>query len=255
MFKNFDKPIFIGKNLIYLPACQSTNDLALEMLKNNDIKDGTVIVTSEQTNGRGQRGNKWFSAPGKNLTFSILTNIGKLPVNHLFKLSMAVSTAITDALAERFENVNTNPLKIKWPNDIYYNKSKLGGILIETLNNEKEKWAVIGIGLNINQENFNYLNATSLKLILGNEFSLPAICEDICIALEKKLALIFYFPDEIDIYYYKRLLGYHEVMRFKTGEKLFDGLIKGVAADGKLILQVEKEIMYFDKKEISFLLN
>ena len=141
--------LFIGKKIVYLPNCHSTNDSALSILGSNDVFEGTTIITSRQTSGKGQKGNRWQSEPGKNLTFSIILKPGFLDVKQQFKLNFAVSLGIFDFLSSFFKS----HVKIKWPNDIYYKDSKIAGILIEnSIRSMKMQHSIVGVGLNVNQE-------------------------------------------------------------------------------------------------------
>jgi BirA family biotin operon repressor/biotin-[acetyl-CoA-carboxylase] ligase len=104
----------------------------------------TLLVAHEQTAGRGRAGRSWLSAPGKSLTFSLAWKFG-MPVHALVGLPLVVGIAIAEALAVFHVDV-----KLKWPNDVLYDGSKLAGILIETSAQGRDaSWAVIGIGVNL----------------------------------------------------------------------------------------------------------
>src|SRR4030066_1181107 len=104
----------------------------------------------------------WHSEIGKNLTFSILIKFDTFEIEHQFYLSMAVSIGLLAAIRTHI----SSPLFVKWPNDILADKDKLAGILIENIiSGNVIKQTVIGIGLNVNQEQFPSAigNITSLK--------------------------------------------------------------------------------------------
>ena len=133
------------KNIIKKNQISSTNTVAIELLKKEELPEGTIIWADEQTKGRGQRGNSWESEPGTNLTISIILFPHFLKAEDQFLLSKVTSLAITDYLANRF-----NQVTIKWPNDIYVANDKIAGILIEnSIIGSSFEYAVIGIGLNI----------------------------------------------------------------------------------------------------------
>ena len=185
LFKNIDQNAFIGRKLIYLPSCHSTNDEALSLIKDDKYEHGKLIITSDQTKGRGQRGNQWLTKPGQNLTFSIILDVTFLNTERIFDLNMVVSLGILKGLNSTL-NAQHSTLKVKWPNDIYFEEKKLGGILIENVfRGDGSVWSVAGIGININQEDFNYLNATSLRVIAGREFDLQAVLNGITNEIEK----------------------------------------------------------------------
>eukprot|EP01137_Pigoraptor_chileana_P015025 Opistho-2@5140 len=107
-----------------------------------------VIITDNQTAGRGQRGNVWEASIGENLTFSLILKPNFLKASEQFQLNVAVSLGVLDCLSEYIDE----DLKVKWSNDIYFQNQKMGGILIEnTLQGYQIGYSVIGIGLNINQ--------------------------------------------------------------------------------------------------------
>ena len=126
------KTLFIGKNIINLSECHSTNDYFSSLLKEKKQPEGTLIITENQTRGKGQRGNVWAVEPGKNLTFSINLYPRMLPARYQFFLNMVISLGITESLNELFSKLT---FLIKWPNDIYVNGCKTGGILLENFVN------------------------------------------------------------------------------------------------------------------------
>ena len=136
-------------NVIWLDSIDSTNSEALRRLA--DVPSGTVIAAREQTAGRGQRGNTWFTQPGQNLTFSIVLKFeGVFPVSRAVWLNYLSSLAVAEFL--RSFGV---ACEIKWPNDVYVGKRKICGILIENqLGADGVASSVIGIGININQREF-----------------------------------------------------------------------------------------------------
>ena len=120
--------LFIGNHWIKLDEISSTNDWLMSRILNQQFLEGTVVVASSQTNGKGQRGNKWFSQPYKSLTFSVLLKPSFLSPIHAFDLSICVALALYDSL-----NKLRKGFKIKWPNDLLFKKKKICGILQETI--------------------------------------------------------------------------------------------------------------------------
>jgi BirA family biotin operon repressor/biotin-[acetyl-CoA-carboxylase] ligase len=176
-------------NLIKLNAINSTNTFLKELSKNTSLENFTVVVTENQTNGRGQQESFWFSEPNKNLTFSVYLNDLKLEINNKKYLNFAVSLAIFEV----FKSKKVVNLAIKWPNDIVSGNKKICGILIE--NSIQKNWihnSIIGIGVNVNQENFteNLKNVTSLKKLLHVNFDLDSLLIEICEQLKKCMQLL-----------------------------------------------------------------
>jgi BirA family biotin operon repressor/biotin-[acetyl-CoA-carboxylase] ligase len=253
---NIFSGLFVGQNLLTLKEVDSTNNFLKKLLSNSKpLPEGTVIMAESQFAGRGQQENKWHSEPGKNLTFSLLLKPSFLSISNQFDLTRAMSLGVFDAL----EPLLGEKLKIKWPNDIYYEDRKLGGMLIENLvQGEQIKNAIIGIGLNINQEDFpaGAINAVSLKQILHEDYDLRTLLADICKHIEAwYLGLKAGRDDFVRNSYLNRLYWLNEKNFFKTlNEKSFTGTIINVKYNGLLVVKNnngdEKE---FSLKEIEFL--
>lgn len=148
--------------IIKLNAIDSTNSFLKELVATSFVENQTVVVTKEQTQGRGQVNTKWVSTPGKNLTFSMYVEFKNLKITQQRFLNYACSLSVFEVLDE----LNIPKLAVKWPNDILSDKKKICGILIETtFKSNTIKSAIIGVGLNVNQENFdvNLPNASSIK--------------------------------------------------------------------------------------------
>ena len=150
--------------IIHIDETNSTN----RWLKGKRVTDGGLVVVADyQTAGRGCGTNRWESERGKNLLFSMLIHPKDVPASRQFRLSMAVSLAICEALEELIGDVS-----IKWPNDIYWRDGKICGILIEnTLTGTVIKDCIIGVGLNVNQRVFHSdaPNPVSLWQISGQD--------------------------------------------------------------------------------------
>jgi|SRR5690606_17859644 len=243
--------LFVGKNLVFVPECPSTNALALEISQQSAAKDGTVVITDSQTAGKGQRGNTWEAAPGLNLTFSIITKPGFLAVNKQFYLNIVISLALKDYLEEKIPDA----VYVKWPNDILVHDRKISGILIENqLHGSTIVHSVIGIGINLNQQNFNSSTATSLSLVTGREYD-----------RERELALLLPFIErrylELRRGDYGRLMDaylaalYRRNARhvFSSGGETFEGIIRDLDEWGKLRVETEQGVRVFDVKELYYI--
>jgi len=247
------KTLFTGQQLVYLPQCDSTNNIAHDLLIKNKATEGCVVITSAQTRGRGQRGNSWEAEPGKNITLSVVLKPSFVAVAKQFSLNIAVSLAVAD-LVKTF--LPDQRLKVKWPNDLYYGNKKLGGILIEnTISNLYLQHSIIGIGLNINQLSFTNNQAVSLAQLTGEEYALETIIEQLLSCLEiRYLELKQGKLAKQKFEYLQILFRYQEEYNYLIADTIISGKILGVAENGKLGLQVDNEIKYFDFKEISYIL-
>lgn len=252
MYNIVANTLFMGKQVVYLPTCHSTNDTAAEKILQGEVFEGAVIITSHQTAGRGQRGNQWEAAPGLNLTFSLVLHPRFLKAASQYALNIAIAVGVSEFLTKYFPE----SIRIKWPNDIYYADKKLGGILIEnTVKAQYIEHSIVGIGLNINQTVFGESRAVSMKAIGGKEYDLEQVLGQLLTSLEKNYMLLRNSQyDMLKSRYLQNLYKYQEVHLFEDEKgKFFAGRIIGVDEFGRLAVEVENKLQYFSFKEIKFL--
>ena len=246
-----------NKNLnkiIQLKETNSTNLYAQELLKTRAVDDFTVIKADYQLQGRGHGSNQWESNPGENLTFSIITFPDSLEASRQFYLSKAVSLGICDCLDQFGLQAN-----IKWPNDIYTDKKKLAGMLIEnTLKGNTIEHTIVGLGFNLNQTQFsNELpNPVSVAQLTGNtedsELWLNCLLSNIYNRLQQLKAGTF---EQLDQDYEEKLFQVQEWAKYKSHEEDFEGKITGVDEYGQLCVETrQKGTLHFDFKEIAYCL-
>jgi len=250
---NIFSQLFVGQNLVSLASVDSTNSWLKDLLsKSAPLVEGTVIMAEEQFAGRGQVGNSWVSAAGKNLTISILLQPGFLPVDQQFLLSQAVSLGINDFLQQYFDNA-----AIKWPNDCYIGHDKIGGILIENIiQGDKIKHSIVGIGLNINQVEYpeTLKNVTSFKKILHTDYDLKILLNEICAAIEVRyLQLKGGDTTTINREYLNRLYKRGVFSMYRVEGRTVKGKILGTSRYGLLEVEIEDRTRQFGLKEIEFL--
>ena len=241
-------------NIIKLDATTSTNDFLKALLTKQFVENFTVVTAESQTSGRGQMGAKWEAEPGENLTFSVLIKDLLLEVNSVFHLNVAVAVSITEAL----NYLNLPNLMIKWPNDILAGNKKIAGVLIEnSLKSNGEIFSIVGIGLNVNQKNFEAMpKASSLACLLNRELDKEAILISIVENLKRNLALLqsgHYenFWDKYNKNLFKK--GIPTPFEDVSGSR-FMGIIQGVTGNGKLEVMLEDDsVQQFEIKEIKML--
>ncbi len=252
MYKIKSKTLFIGKKLLYLPTCQSTNDEAADLLRLGKGVEGTVVITDYQTAGRGQRGNQWLAQAGENFTLSLILRPNFLLATQQFYLNIAISLGIYDF----FESFLDERLKIKWPNDLYFGNQKLGGVLVEnTVQRGRMESSVIGMGLNINQIEFEHPQATSLRRLTLKSYALDELLPDLLAFLEKNYLLLRNgHYGLLKTRYLQNLFRYQETHLFCHNDVPFRGMIVGVTDTGLLAIQIDNRLEYFDFKEISYVL-
>lgn len=249
--------LFIGSNIIFLPEVDSTNSYASELLKNVNVSEGTLVHTSNQTQGKGQRGNSWEAEIAANVTASVILKPVFLEIKNQFFLYQISALACYDVMAELLNNSQYD-IKIKWPNDILVNKKKIAGILIENgvIGNRLSN-SVIGLGMNINQVNFHEtLNATSIFKLTSRKLEIDSILELLCKNLEKYyLQLKSGKLNEISTNYLKHLFGLNSWIEFEIDSKKTIQFVKAISEEGLLVLKDEfgneKE---YDVKEIKWII-
>ena len=232
----------------------STNAYLQRMQSEHDIRNW-VVSADEQTAGKGMGSNGWESETGKNLTFSLAVDMGFLPAERQFLLSEAVALGIIEVLDK---TLPTEQLSIKWPNDIYYGNCKLAGILINsTIKANMMDLSIIGIGLNVNQMQFQDwpTHPISLKMITGKEYDLKPLMDQIASQVIKKVELLKSDPTVIEQDYLKRLFRYQTWADYEVGGNVRRLFMTGIDPFGRLMLVDEANNSYcFDIKEIRFLL-
>ena len=234
-----------------LNTVDSTNNYAMQQAQDGLTNHGSAWFANEQTAGKGQRGKSWASEKGKNIAMSLVLVPRQMKITSQFHLSAVVALACFEFLSGYIDG----EIQIKWPNDLFWRDRKAGGILIENKFQGKAwKWAVVGIGININQIAFNkeLNNAISLQQITGKHFDTIALAKELHSLLLKKLAEAGTL-DEILKQYNQHLYKKEEQVTLrKTGVK-FDTYIKEVSAQGRLITfdAIERE---FDFGEVEWVL-
>ena len=167
--------ILLGAPLIELSTIDSTNIYAMDQIKEGLAKSGSCYTADFQTNGKGQHGRVWESSKGQNLLCSYILELNTLDALKNWTPADQIGFSAAIALGARafFAAFAGSETKIKKPNDIYFSDRKAGGILIENLVRGQEwTWAVIGIGMNINQTEFS---PEALNSVSSNPISLQEI--------------------------------------------------------------------------------
>lgn len=251
MYKIPASTLFVGKNLVFMPECHSTNSYALQLCQQSPFApDGTIVITDNQTAGRGQRGNKWITAPGKNLTLSIVLKPAFLDIRDQFFLNVFTSLALRDYLHVK----GCSDIQIKWPNDIYVGSKKICGILIENvISGSRFSNVVVGIGLNINQDQFDSDIATSLSLQLDQSFDLQSELEMLLAFLEARYLKLRQNELQPMMEEYLSLMYWRgEAHTFSSNNNFFEGTITGLDENGRLKVRTNSGENSFEVKEISY---
>ncbi len=245
-FTDFNIPY----GLVYLPEIDSTNSYA----KKNIYTD-SVVISSFQKKGRGRFERVWYSDKNKNVLMSIVLCNSSLPSN---LVNFYLSVITYDVLKDFLKNYDNIILDLKWPNDILLNNKKIAGILSESVNSNNGRRYILGLGLNINQDNFPAeLNnkVTSLKIETKKCYSI----EDIIISLVYQFYKnIFLFTGNIIHEWKKRTFVIGKRIKFNNGRYVSDATVINIADDGSIALEINEEnnskkIQSYYSGEISFI--
>lgn len=234
----------------------STNQYAVELLSKSNPKPFTVISADFQSAGVGQIGSKWVSEPGQNVLMSIIVYPDFINVSESFKLQFLASMACVEVLTPL---VPEHELSVKWPNDILVDHRKIAGVLIRNIFiGNAIRNSVIGIGLNVNQTQFpnTLTDATSLKSIMGKEFSVPEIRQKLFQKFQALYRLLEQGKSLKEVYL-MMLYGYGEEFAYfdLTDQSYKQGEIVDVQGSGHLLVRVSDGVERYDFKEIKFLMD
>jgi BirA family biotin operon repressor/biotin-[acetyl-CoA-carboxylase] ligase len=176
----------IGHAFIELESVDSTNNYAMAQAAAGKASHGTLFFAHEQWAGKGQRGRSWASTPGENIVLSTVIEPVALQPAQAFSLSVCVALACHDLFSSYAGPESTS---IKWPNDLYWNDRKAGGILIEN-HFQGGRWtlAIAGMGININQVEFpaTARNPVSLRQITGRQFQATDMARELGQCLDRR---------------------------------------------------------------------
>lgn len=236
----------LGNPFIELQSVDSTNNYALAQVHAGLAQHGAAFFAHEQWAGKGQRGKTWVAEKDSSLIVSVVINPQPLIIAQQFQLSACVAVSF----CEFFSRYAGDATSIKWPNDIYWQDRKAGGILVENvINSSKWQWAIAGMGININQPSFaeELKNPVSLRQITGRTFDTVELAKELCLILDQHFnELIDTGFDHIYQLYTSHLYKKGQVVRFKKGSRTFEATIKTISPEGRLIVQhaTEEEFMW-----------
>lgn len=250
------RKIFVMAKYIKLAQVESTNTYLLQVA--GELPSATVIYTPCQTAGRGQKGNRWLAQPGMNATFSYLYKPQGIAAREQFCISEAAALAVATVLSAKCGE----PITVKWPNDIYHGDRKICGMLIEnSLQGRQVDYSVIGIGINVNQREFDPYapNPTSLSLVTGCDHDPYQVMRKVCDCLEQLLARVeregtqALHADYLSVLY--RRDGQPHAFSLPDGTEFAATLID-VAPDGMLALRhTDGSLHHYAFKQVAFLID
>jgi BirA family biotin operon repressor/biotin-[acetyl-CoA-carboxylase] ligase len=227
----------LGNQILWLNQVDSTNDFALNLISSNLPESGTVVATTNQLKGRGQRGNNWSVNANENVCFSIILTKLSIDVSQQFIMNMAVAVGLRNFIAAELKSENVS---IKWPNDILVNGDKIAGILIEnTLTGATINNLIVGIGMNINQVDFNSegynRKPTSFAMHTQKKYDVKLML-DILLPHINALVIAFFSKNfsKIKAEYHQHLYQHHVFVNYQYQEETLN--LKIVEADERGLL-------------------
>jgi len=237
----------IGHAFIELQSVDSTNNYAMAEATEGRAKHGTLFFAWEQWAGKGQRGRSWTSTPGENIVLSAVLEPLALQPAQAFSLSVCVALACHD-LFSRYAGPGST--SIKWPNDLYWNDRKAGGILIEN-HFQGDRWplAIAGMGININQVEFpaTARNPVSLRQITGRTFRAADLARELGTCLDQRYSALIGTDAATNtsptiggaatqlLEYNTLLYRRGQTVRLKKDTAVFETIVQGVSARGQLL--------------------
>jgi BirA family biotin operon repressor/biotin-[acetyl-CoA-carboxylase] ligase len=242
------------RKYVYLRVVESTNQWLKARIREENLPEGFVVRAGFQEAGRGQGSNRWESERGRNLLCSVLLRPEHIPVGSQFLLSQLIALAILNTLRQLVP-LQRDTFSVKWPNDIYWNDRKLGGILIENIiQGGLIKASILGVGININQKKFysDAPNPVSLLQLTGNRHRVVNVMNGILFHLFD----LYQQPAEVIQTAYHAALyrreGFHRF--YSVGNGYFEAQILRVEDDGRLVVKEKtgaESGFYF--KEVQFI--
>ncbi len=224
--------MLFGKDIIHLSNLDSTNNFAAKMFSDNLCQNGSVIMSDRQSNGKGQRGSIWESENGKNLLCTFVYQPDNLSVDKQAQINWATSLSVKACLKKY--NIKA---KIKWPNDILVNGTKICGILIENLlQSSCISTSFIGIGLNINQCIFKDFLATSMQIETENPFTIREILNALILEMNHYFDLLNLDNLALKKEYLSSLFRFNELSSYESENEVFLGKIIDVTSAGLLVI-------------------
>jgi BirA family biotin operon repressor/biotin-[acetyl-CoA-carboxylase] ligase len=221
-----------------LSTVESTNNYAMAKLHAGMVDHGVCFLALRQTAGKGQRGKKWASEPGENITMSTVLAPAKSDAARLSAHPFLLSASVALACYDFIKDYQAGELSIKWPNDIYIGDRKAAGILIENIyKGGSYTWAVAGTGVNINQEAFTFegSRAVSLKMITGTTYDVVRMGRHLHQCLLDRFGSLAENGKNLLDEYNSCLYRRNQEVRLKKESIVFTARISHVSESGELI--------------------
>ncbi|MBO8136983.1 MAG: biotin--[acetyl-CoA-carboxylase] ligase [Desulfotomaculum sp.] len=247
------KTKFIGKKIIHRYRVDSTNDAAKELARNG-AKEGTLVITEQQTSGKGRLGRRWHSAYGKDILMSVIL---RPEINPAEIPQVSMMSAV--AAARAVEHTCQLEPGIKWPNDLLVEGRKLSGILVEMgAEIDRVKYVVLGIGINVNSTSSDWPDdikhkTTSIHQVKGTAVSRLKLLQNLLEELEQLYEIWQKQGFQPILELWRQLcVSKNCPARVDTIRKSYTGWIDGVNENGELLLRLDDgKIIPFSSGDVS----
>lgn len=247
--------MIIGNPRIQLNVVDSTNNYAAQMLKENLVSEGTVVLAEFQTKGKGRLGNEWKSEKGDNILCTLILKPKFMNINEQFMLSMAMILALKNAVDTQ---LGSEKASIKWPNDLIVADKKVAGLLIEnTVSGSQIVSSLVGFGINVNQKQFS-ANQSFFRPGSLAEFSSQSINKSDFLEVCFSKIQYYYFKlmqlkfSDIEKEYHQSLLFLNKTCSFIFQNETLEATFIGVKRNGSAIIETKQGIMEASMDELKF---
>ncbi len=235
----------LGKNIEYYNRLDSTNTEAWELVE-EDKNHGTIVITENQTNGKGQKNKTWGMVPGKSLVFSLILT-KNYPIDHSGLICLSVSLALIESLNKRGLDA-----QLKWPNDLLIDGKKIGGILCETKIEKNDiKNMVIGVGVNVNESIAEHdesiqKNLTTMFEVSKHPHQRELIVAEFINSFELMLNKLSTEPNQIIEEWIDKCMHLNEKILFLQNEKILEGVFCGLDNNGFAKIEIDNKVKSYN---------
>ena len=246
-----DAGSIIGRRIVWLKETRSTND-DVRRAAEADEPEGLVIIADVQNAGRGRMSRTWTSPPGMDILFSVLL---RPKASDLPKMPLLSGLAVARTL-DKFTDV---PITLKWPNDVRAENRKISGSLVESGNSDIGYYAVLGTGVNVNQDASDHPEIAQIATSLRTLNSKTVSSRDVMRILLRELSNIYVNPENMSRLvsdWSGRLETIGQEIDVRWGDELIHGVAEGVDDTGRLLLRDnEGEIRRLEAGEVTTVLS
>lgn len=221
----------------------STNDRALELAAAGAVAGPVLVVTNQQTGGRGRGTNRWWASHGS-LTFSLLlADTDELPPSRWPQASLITGLAIGEAIEEL---VGAHTAQLKWPNDVYLQQRKVCGVLVEVPASARRQ-LVLGVGINVNNEAAGAPpdlaeSAIAMCEVAGQHLSLALVLTRVLDRISERLSWIGSRDEELRQRWRARCMLTGRPLRLELGARCLEGFCRGIDDEGALLVETANGI-------------